>query len=746
MKKTSKNIENRNTEIENTEIIKAIVVDQPITETLEKNYMPYMMSVIVSRAIPEIDGFKPSHRKLLYTMYKMGLLTGKRTKSANVVGQTMKLNPHGDTAIYETLVRLSRGNSTLLHPYIDSKGNFGKHYSRDMAYAASRYTEVKLDGICEELFRGLEKDTVDFVDNYDGTMQEPTLFPGTFPSILVNSNQGIAVGMASQISSFNLEEVCNTTIRYLKNPDTDIMKYMPAPDFESGAKILMNKKIMSQIYETGRGSFKMRSNYKIDKKNNCIEILEIPYVSTIEKIIEEVTDLVKSNKIKEINDIRDESDKDGFKITIDYKKSADPEALMIKLFRFTELEKSFSCNFNILINGRPRVLGIKQILGEWVSWRRSCVRREIAYDLQKNQERMHLLKGLEKILLDIDKAVEIIRQTQKAFEVVPNLMEGFSIDEIQAEYVADIRLRNLNRQYILDRVSDIRDLEAKINRLQEILENPEKIDEHISDNLKDVIKKYAKPRRTQIIDEEESDFVQEDIMIEDYRLKLYLTKHGYLKKIPLTSLRSAGEIKTKEDDEISHEMETSNKTDVVFFSNKCNVYKMKTYEIRDHKPSELGDFLTNLLSLDEGENIIYILSTINYSGNLLIAFENGKIAKIPVISYETKTNRKKLINAYSDKSPVVDIRFLDADRDFAAFSSINKILVFNSKHVPIKTTRSTSGVQVLISKKGSKLSELKLLSETNIKDTEYYRNKRVPAVGYYVKEETIDNKQLSFES
>lgn len=744
MKKNSNNDINTETSDTKNEVIKAVVVNQPITETLEKNYMPYAMSVIVSRAIPEIDGFKPSHRKLLYTMFKMGLLTGKRTKSANVVGQTMKLNPHGDSAIYETLVRLTRGNSALLHPYIDSKGNFGKQYSRDMAYAASRYTEVKLDGICEELFRGLEKDTVDFVDNYDGTMQEPTLFPGTFPAILVNANQGIAVGMASQICSFNLEEVCNATIKYMKNPDTDIMKYLPAPDFESGGKILMNKKAMNQIYETGRGSFKMRAEYRIDKKNACIEILEIPYVSTIEKIIEEVTDLVKTNKIKEINDIRDESDKDGFKITVDYKKSADPQALMVKLFKFTELEKSFSCNFNMLINGRPRVLGIKQILGEWLSWRRGCVRRETAFDLQKAQERMHLLKGLEKILLDIDKAVKIIRETAKASEVVPNLCEGFSIDEIQAEYVADIRLRNLNRQYILERVSDIKDLKSRINNLKDILENSEKIDHIIIDNLNEVIKKYSKPRKTKIIDEEETEFLQEDAIIDDYRLKLYLTKHGYLKKIPLTSLRSAGDIKTKEDDEIAYEIETSNKSDIVFFSNKCNAYKMKTFEIRDHKPSELGDFLTNLLSLDDGENIIYMHPTTDYSGNLLIAFENGKVAKIPFISYETKTNRKKLINAYSDKSPVVSIIHLMEDMEFAAFSSIGKILVFNSRLIPLKTTRSTNGVQVLISKKGSRLNEMKLLSNTNIIDTEYYRNRRIPAVGYYIKEETMDNKQISF--
>lgn len=747
MKKTGKsnNDDSNNEEVSIVPPGDAVVVKQNITDTLEKNYMPYAMSVIISRAIPEIDGFKPAHRKLLYTMYKMGLLTGKRTKSANVVGQTMKLNPHGDMAIYETLVRLTRANAALLHPYIDSKGNFGKQYSRDMAYAASRYTEVKLDSICEELFRGLDKESVDFVDNYDGTMQEPTLFPATFPSILVNSNQGIAVGMASQICSFNLEEVCNATIAYLKDPSADMIKHMPAPDFESGAQILYNEKMIQQIYDTGRGAIRLRAKYIIDKKNSCIEIQEIPYVSTIEKIIEETTELVKSNKIKEINDIRDESDKDGFKITIDYKKSADPQALMMKLFRFTELEKTFSCNFNILINGRPRVLGIKQILGEWTAWRRSCVRRETAYDLQKKQERMHLLRGLEKILLDIDKAVKIIRETLKSADVVPNLMAGFNIDEIQAEYVADIRLRNINNQYIIERIADIKDLKREIEELKNILENSDRIDDLIIDTLISVAKKYGKPRRSEIVQEEDVESVQNDQLIEDYRLKLFLTEHGYVKKIPLTSLRSAGEIKTKEDDKIIMELEGSNKSDVVFFTNQSNVYKTKIFEIKDHKPSDLGEYLQNLLSMSEGESVIFMHITNDYEGNLLLAFEDGKVAKIEMKSYETKTNRKKLINAFSSKSPVVEICYLTQDEDFAAYSNISKILVFNSSLVPLKTTRTTHGVQVMLSKKGSKLTKMIRLSETGITDVDYYRNKRIPAVGYYVKDGTIADKQISLE-
>lgn len=732
--------ENRKRDTESEK--KAVIVQQPITDTLEKNYMPYAMSVIVSRAIPEIDGFKPAHRKLLYTMYKMGLLTGKRTKSANVVGQTMKLNPHGDAAIYETLVRLTRGNSALLHPYIDSKGNFGKQYSRDMAYAASRYTEVKLDLICEELFRGLDKDSVDFVENYDGSMQEPTLFPATFPSILVNANQGIAVGMASQICSFNLEEVCNATIAYIKDPGMDLLTWLPAPDFESGAEIIYNKEAMAQVFQTGRGAVKLRAKFTIDKKNSMIEINEIPYVSTLEKIIEEIIELVKSNKIKEINDVRDESDKDGFKITIDYKKSSDPEALMQKLFRYTELQKVFSCNFNILINGTPRVLGVKQILGEWTAWRRACVRRETAFDLQKKQERMHLLKGLEKILLDIDKAVRIIRETQKADDVIPNLMSGFDIDEIQAEYVADIKLRNLNRQYILERTADIQILLDEIKKLQEILANSEMVDEVIIQTLKSVIKKYGKPRKTTLVMEEEVEELTSNQLIDDYRLKLFLTEHGYVKKIALTSLRSAGELKTKEDDQIMMELEASNKSDVLFFTNQCNVYKVKAFEIRDHKPSDLGEYLFNLLSMSEGEKVLFMHATILYEGNLLIGFENGKVSKIEMKTYETKTNRKKLVRAFSDVSPVTAIYYLEGEVDFVAYSNINKILVFNSSLVPLKTTRTTQGVQVLLSKKGSTMAKLERLADSNITNEKYYRNKGIPAVGYYVKEGTIQDKQM----
>lgn len=720
----------------------ANVEKQLITETLEKNYMPYVMSVIISRAIPEIDGFKPSHRKLLYTMYKMGLLTGKRTKSTNVVGQTMKLNPHGDAAIYETLVRLTRGNSTLLHPYIDSKGNFGKQYSRDMAYAASRYTEVKLDSICDELFRGLEKDSVDFVDNYDGTIEEPTLFPATFPSILVNVNEGIAVGMASRICSFNLGEVCNAAIAYIADPGADIISYMPAPDFESGAEIIYNKSAMNQIYTTGLGAIKLRSKYTIDKKNGSIEINEIPFVSTLEKIIEEIIELVKSNKIKEFNDVRDESDKDGFKITIDYKKSANPEALIQKLFRFTELQKTFSCNFNILINGTPRVLGIKQILGEWTAWRRSCIRRETAFDLQKKQEKLHLLEGLEKILLDIDKAVKIIRETQIADDVIINLMNGFSIDEIQAEYVADIRLRNLNRQYIIERTADIKSILDEISDLQKIMQNSNLVDGLMVRNLQAVIKKFAKPRRTTLVMDHEVEEFSTSQMIEDYRLKLYLTEHGYVKKIALTSLRNSNELKTKEDDKIIIELEGDNKSDVLFFTDKCNVYKIKAYEIKDHRPSDLGEYSPNLLSLAEGEKVIFMHVTSQYDGNLMIGFLNGKVAKIEMNKYETKTNRKKLINAFSDFSPVVSMHFIPQDDDFVIYSSINKILVFNSALVSSKTTRTTRGVQVLLSKKGSTMTKIERVAESNITDLKYYRNKNIPAVGYFIKEGTFKDNQI----
>ena len=718
---------------------------QPITETLEMNYMPYAMSVIVSRAIPEIDGFKPAHRKLLYTMYKMGLLTGGRTKSANIVGQTMKLNPHGDQAIYETMVRLTRGNSALLHPYIDSKGNFGRVYSRDMAYAAARYTEARLDKLCEELFRGLDKNSVDFTDNYDGTLQEPLLLPATFPSILVNSNQGIAVGMASNICSFNLAEVCQATIAYIRDPGVRVIDLMPAPDFSTGAEIIYSPREMEQIYQTGRGSIKLRATYRVDRKNGFIEIVEIPYPTTVEAIIDDITDLVKQGKIKEINDVRDETDLEGLKLTLDYKKSADPDALMQKLFRYTSLQTTFPCNFNLLINGSPRVLGVKAIIGEWLSWRRACVRREIIFDLDRKQERLHLLQGLEKILLDIDKAVRIVRETEKEADVVPNLMQGFGIDAIQAEFVAEIRLRQLNRQYILQRTADIKTLEDEIADLQATLESRERIDKLIIRTLESVIKKYGRPRLTRMVHEDDVDELTDYQLIEDFRLRLFLTGHGYLKKIALTSLRSAGELKTKEDDQIVQELEGKNKSDLLLFSDRGNVYKLKCFEVKDHKPSDLGEYTPNLLSLEEGERIVFMHLTEDYSGQLLFGFASGKFAKVPLNAYETKTNRKKLVNAYSVVSPLAAIFHLTADEEFVALSSIRKALVFNSSFVPEKTTRNTQGVQVLLSKKGSTLVSCRRLSESGIADAQYYRNKTIPAVGSYLKEGTLVDRQQSLD-
>ena len=626
---------------------------QPITETLEQNYMPYAMSVIVSRAIPEIDGFKPSHRKLLYTMYKMGLLGGNRTKSANVVGQTMKLNPHGDQAIYETMVRLTRGNGALLHPYVDSKGNFGRQYSRDMAYAASRYTEVRLDKLCDEIFRGLDKNSVDFMDNYDGTIQEPMLLPASFPSILVNSNQGIAVGMASNICSFNLNEVCQAAIAYIRDPGFRLIDILPAPDFSTGAEIIYNPHEMEQILQSGRGSIKLRGTYEVDRKNGFIEIKQIPYTTTVEAIIDDITELVKSGKIKEINDVRDETDLDGLKLTIDYKKSVDPDALMQKIFRYTSLQTTFPCNFNILVNGTPRVLGVKAILGEWLSWRRTCVRRETVFDLDKKLERLHLLHGLEKILLDIDKAVRIVRETEKEADVIPNLMSGFDIDAVQAEFVAEIRLRQLNRQYILQRTADIKTLVDDIADLQETLEKRERIDRLIIKQLETVAKKFGAPRLTRLVHQDDIEVLTDHQMIEDFRLRLFLTEHGYLKKLALTSLRSAGELKTKEDDQIVQELEGKNKSDLLLFSDRGNVYKIKCFELKDHKPSDLGEYTPNLLGLEEGERIVFIHLTEDYAGWMLYGFANGKLAKVPMAAYETKTNRKKLVNAYSVSSPLV---------------------------------------------------------------------------------------------
>jgi len=717
--------------------------EQIITDTLELNYMPYAMSVIVSRAIPEIDGFKPSHRKLLYTMYKMGLLTGSRTKSANVVGQTMKLNPHGDGAIYDTMVRLTRGNGSLLHAYVDSKGNFGRQYSRDMQCAASRYTEVRLDKLCEEVFRGLDKNAVDFMDNYDGSVKEPVLLPATFPAILVNSNQGIAVGMASNICSFNIREVCEATIAYMKDQQADILSIMTAPDFSGGGIILYDRSEMQQVYETGRGPVRIRAKYRIDKKNNFIEVYEIPYTTSAEGIIDEITELVRSGKVKEVNDVRDETDLDGLKVTIECKRGVDPDALMTKLFRFTKLQDTFSCNFNVLINGMPRVLGVRSLIAEWLAWRRACQKREVLYEYERKLDKLHLLDGLAKILLDIDKAIAIIRGTELEADVVPNLMSGFDLDSIQADYVAEIKLRNINRQYIMNRTADRENLKKEIADLEDVLKKPHRIDAMIVKALENVAKKYGQARRSDIQHVDEVESYNEDQMIEDFRLKLFMTEHGYIKKIPLTSLRSAGELKTKEEDRILIEIEGKNKSDVLFFSNRCNVYKMRIHELSDTKPSELGSYLPNVLNMDDGERILFMHITDTYEGNIMFAFENGKISRIDLKSYETKTNRKKLVHACSDSSPLVSILYLENEGDFAAFSSLRKAIAFSSSLIPIKTTRTTQGVQLLVPKKGSVLTSVVRLSDSGFADPEYYRIRRTPAIGYYLKEEMIVNRQMS---
>ena len=722
-------------------------VDQPITEMLENNYMPYAMSVIVSRAIPEIDGFKPSHRKLLYTMYKMGLLNGNRTKSANVVGQTMKLNPHGDQAIYDTMVRMTRGNAALLHPYVDSKGNFGKQYSRDMQCAAPRYTEVRLEKICSEIFKGIDKDAVDLVDNYDGTLKEPVLLPTTFPAILVNSNQGIAVGMASNICSFNLKEVCDACEAYLKDKDCDLLEYMPAPDFSGGGLILYDKAQMRQIYETGKGSISIRSKYSIDKKNNLIEITEIPYSTSSEAIIDSIADVVKSGKAKEIADIRDETDLDGLKITIDCKRGTDHEALMTKLFRFTKLQDTFACNFNILINGSPRVMGVGEIIDEWLKWRRQCITRELTFNLNKMKRQLHLLDGLAAILLDIDKAIKIIRNTELEEDVVPNLMKGFGIDKDQAEYVAEIKLRNINKQYIVNRIADRDKLKEDIADTEDILKSPRRINTIISKTLKDVAAKFGQERRTQLIANEEVEVFTPNTEIADYRLHLMLTRHGYLKKHSLVSMRNAGELKTKDDDEIFLGYETENKSEILVFTDKCNVYKAKTYDFADTKPGEFGYYLPSELGLEDGENILFMIPTTDYKGRLLIGFENGKAALFPLSAYETKQNRKKLLNGYSDLSRAVTFMLLDEDEDpdLVARTDLKKVVVFKSSLIPLKTTRTTQGVQLLASKRGSKMVEIRRLEEVGILDAEYYRIRRIPAIGYYIKEDSFENRQIGFE-
>lgn len=715
--------------------------EQPIVDTLKVNFMPYAMSVIVSRAIPEIDGLKPSHRKLLYTMYKMGLLKGAKTKSANVVGQTMKLNPHGDMAIYETLVRLTTGNMALLHPLVESKGNFGRAYSRDMRFAAPRYTEVKLAEISEALFRDIDKDAVDFIDNYDGTTKEPVLLPSAFPNILVNPNMGIAVGMACYMVSFNLVEVCNTIIAYINDDDIDIMKTLKAPDFSTGGQLIFNETEMRRIYETGRGSFKLRAKYIIDKANNCIEISEIPYSTTAEAIIDAITQLVKDGKIKDINDVRDETDLGGLKITIDLKRSANPDQLMQRLFRMTPLQDSVSCNFNLLIDGRPQVLGISGIIDNWIRFRMQCIRRQAAYDIAKKNERLHLLEGLAKILLDIDKAISIIRKTEQEALVLPNLMEGFKIDKLQAEFVAEIRLRNLNREYILKQTADIDALKGEIEDLADILKHETRVLKIICTQLKGLIKTYGQPRLTEILMDEHVEQLTDDHLIEDYNLKLFLTAHSYLKKVPLTSLRSAGDHKLKEEDEIIQEVETHNKADLLLFSNKQVVYKLRIHELADAKASSLGEFMGNYLSLEEGEELLYMVVTDKYEGHMLFAYENGKMSKVPLASYATKTNRKKLANAYCSEAPLVRMLFLTDDIDLVATSSIEKVLVFNTVGINPKSTRDSQGVQVLKSKKGSTCIKLSQLSEISLKDPNYYRA-NVPAIGCYLKDEDKEDTQL----
>ena len=717
------------------------VVEQKIVTTIKENYMPYAMSVIMSRAIPEIDGFKPSHRKLLYTMYKMGLLNAPRTKSANIVGQTMKLNPHGDSAIYDTMVRLSRGYEALLHPYVDSKGNFGKYYSRDMAWAASRYTEAKLDDICNELFKDIDRDTVDFVDNYDNTLKEPTLLPATYPSILVNANTGIAVGMASSICPFNLREVCDTTIELIKNPEHNIISTLIAPDFPGGGNIIYDTKAIENIYKTGKGSIKVRGRYAYDKLANCIDITSIPPTTTSEAIIEKVIELVKQNKVKEISDIRDETGLDGLKITIDLKRNTNPDKLMQKLFRYTPLEDSFSCNFNVLISGTPRVLGVRELLEEWIAFRIECVKRRTHFDLKKKEDKLHLLEGLEKILLDIDRAIEIIRKTEEETEVIPNLMIGFGIDDIQAEYVAEIKLRHLNREYILKRTNEIDSLKKDIEELKSILSNNIKIRSIIIKELMEVSKKYSQPRKSMLIYPE--DINKDDIdEVADYNVNLFFTKEGYLKKITPQSLRMSSEQKLKSNDEITQVIETSNNTDLIFFTNKFVAYKAKLSDFSDTKASVLGEYVPAKISLDEDEYIIYMVNTKDYEGNVLFFFENGKVAKVPLKSYETKTNRKRLLNAYSDKSPISSIIFSKEDKEYLLTSTSGRQLLIHSGMIQPKTTKSTQGISVMNLKKGHRLIKAEEFIEGKLINPNRYRTKNIPALGALPKKEDPIGEQL----
>ena len=723
--------------------LRAEVLEQPITETLETNYMPYAMSVIVSRAIPEIDGFKPSHRKLLYTMFKMGLLTGARTKSANIVGQTMRLNPHGDAAIYETMVRLSAGYQALLTPFVDSKGNFGKVFSRDMSYAASRYTEAKLSAICAELFRDIDKDTVDLVDNYDGSMKEPSLLPTAFPNVLVSANMGIAVGMASQICGFNLAEVCDTTVAWLRDPEHDLLSTMPAPDFPTGGEIIYDRAQMENIYRTGRGSFKVRARWRYIQKENIIEIYEIPYITTSEAIIDKVAELIKTGKIREINDMRDETDLSGLRLAIDLKRGADPDKLMQKLFRMTTLQDAFPCNFNILVAGNPRVMGVGEILEEWTAWRIECIRRRVFFDLNKKKEKLHLLKGLERILLDIDRAIDIIRSTELESEVVPNLMMGFGIDQTQAEFVAEIKLRNINREYILKRTSETEELERDIEELESIVNNRRKLKAIIIDELKAISKKYGTPRKTGIVYASELEEPDEEEQVEDYAVTLFLSREGYFKKITAQSLRMSGEQKYKDGDELAVSFEATNRAELLFLTDKQQMYKARVSDFEDGKASVLGIYLPTRLKMDEGESVIAMIDPGDYKKHLLLMFENGKAARIELSAYETKTNRRKLVGACSDKSPVKAVMLIGEEFDVACYSSDGRAMIFNTALLQPKTSRSTQGVAVMNLKAKRVLEKAMPLKDSDIQNTARYRVRSIPAAGSLIKGEDRAEKQLS---
>ena len=722
--------------------LRAAVMEQPITDTLELNYMPYAMSVIVSRAIPEIDGFKPSHRKLLYTMYKMGLMSGGRTKSANIVGQTMRLNPHGDAAIYDTMVRLSRGYGALLTPFVDSKGNFGKHYSRDMSWAAPRYTEAKLTAICAEMFRDIDSDTVDFVDNYDNTMKEPALLPTTFPNILVSANSGIAVGMASQFCGFNLKEVCETTVAYLKNPNCDLTETLLAPDFPTGGDLICDPNALREIYETGRGSVKVRAKYRYVKEENLIEIYEIPYSTTVEAILDKVAELIKAGKAKEIADMRDETDLSGLKLAIDLKRGTDPDKLMTKLYKSTPLEDSFACNFNVLIAGSPRVLGVRQILEEWTAWRTESVRRRVYFVLKKRKDKLHLLKGLKRILLDIDKAIRIIRETEEEADVIPNLMIGFGIDQIQAEYVAEIKLRNINKEYILKRVNETSALQDEIEDLEDLLASPRRIKKVLVDELNEVAKKYGEPRRTSIVYSHEIETYVEEEAVEEYPVHVFLSREGYFKKITPLSLRMSGEQKFKEGDGLRQTFETTSNAEIMFFTDKCQVYKTRLGEFEDSKASVLGDYLPGKLGMDAGESVVYAVLPGDYSGALLFFFENGKAARVDLAAYKTTSNRRKLTGAYSDKSPLRSICRIDEDCELAVYSTEPRCLIFHTALLAPKTTRSTQGVAVMTLKPKYRLDTVMPVEQTSISNKSRYRMRSVPAAGALLKQEDSEEQQI----